>query len=89
MSIIASWFFGCFFLVTLPGTYARLLAVTWGKPVFGCFPIFYWIGFLLAFWPVEFGVLSAHRFWPVFLVTHPFLGFAVFSPWFWSALRRV
>ena len=31
-----SWF-GCFFLVTLPGTHARLLAVTWGKPVSGCF----------------------------------------------------
>ena len=50
MSIIASWFFRWFFfLVTLPGTYARLLAVTWGKPVFGCFPIFDWIGSLLGF----------------------------------------
>ena len=49
MSIIASWFFGWIFLVTLPGTYARLLAVTWGKPVFGCFPILDWIGFLLGF----------------------------------------
>ena len=49
MSIIASWFFWLFFLVTLPGTYARLLAVTWGKPVFGWFPILYWIGFFLGF----------------------------------------
>ena len=48
MSIIASWFLAVF-LVTLPGTYARLLAVTWGKPVFGCFPIFDWIGSLLGF----------------------------------------
>ena len=49
MSIIASWFFWLFFLVTLPGTSARLLAVTWGKPVFGWFPILYWIGFFLGF----------------------------------------
>ena len=49
MSIIASWFFWLVFLVTLPGTYARLLAVTWGEPVFGCFPILDWIGFLLGF----------------------------------------
>ena len=55
------------FLVTLPGTYARLLAVTWGKPVFGCFPIFDWIGFNLGFLPVEFGVLSSHGFLPVFV----------------------
>ena len=49
MSIIASWFFWLVFLVTLPGTYARLLAVTWVEPVFGCFPILDWIGFLLGF----------------------------------------
>ena len=78
MSIIASWFFGCFFLVTLPGTYARLLAVTWGKPVFGCFPILDWIGFSSwLFWRVEFGDLSAHRFLPVF--GHPSIfGFLLF-----------
>ena len=65
------------FLVTLPGTHARLLAVTWGKPVSGCFSGLWldWI-FFLAFWPVGFGSLPAHRFLPVFffLVTHPLLG---------------
>ena len=55
------------FLVTLPGTYAGLLAVTWGKPVFGCFPIFDWICFFLGFLPVEFGVLSSYGFLPVFV----------------------
>ena len=71
-------FLAVFFLVTLPGTYARLLAVTWGKPVFGCFPILDWIGFSSwLFWRVEFGVLSAHRFLPVF--GHPSIfGFLLF-----------
>ena len=67
-------FFGWFFLVTLPGTYARLLAVTWGKPVFVVFQSLIGLAFFWAFWPVEFGVLSAHRFWPVFFfVTHPWV----------------
>ena len=49
--------------MTLPGTYARLLAVTWGKPVSGCFSGLWldWI-FFLAFWPVGFGILPARRF---------------------------
>ena len=53
--------------MTLPGTYARLLAVTWGKPVFGCFSSLglVWF-FFLAFWPAEFGILPAYRFLPVF-----------------------
>ena len=66
------------FLVTLPGTHARLLAVTWGKPVSGCFfRSLAGLDFLLGFfWPVGFGILPAHRFLPVFffLVTHPLLG---------------
>ena len=72
VSIIVSWF-GCFFLVTLPGTHARLLAVTWGKPVSGCFSGLWldWI-FFLAFWPVGFGSLPAHRFFAsFFLFGHP------------------
>ena len=81
--------FWLFFLVTLPGTYARLLAVTWGKPVFGCFPILYWIGFFLAFWPVESGVLSAHGILPVFGQPSFFWAFCCFSSWSWSMRRRV
>ena len=53
--------------MTLPGTHARLLAVTWGKPVSGCFSGLWldWI-FFLAFWPVGFGSLPAHRFFASF-----------------------
>ena len=36
------------------------------------------MAFFLAFWPVEFGVLSSHGFFAGFLVTHPFLGFLLF-----------
>ena len=32
----------------------------------------------MAFWPVEFGVLSSHGFFAGFFVTHPFLGFLLF-----------
>ena len=78
------------FLVTLPGTYARLLAVTWGKPVFGCFSSLGldWL-FFLAFWPVEFGILPAHRFCQFFF-GHPssFGLFVVLLPWVWSVLKR-
>ena len=50
-------------MICKQGIYARFLAVTWGKPVFGGFPILYWIGFSSwLFWPVEFGVSSAHGF---------------------------
>ena len=51
------------FLVTLPGTYARLLAVTWGKPVFGRFSSLglVWL-FFLAFWPAEFGICQLTGF---------------------------
>ena len=66
------------FLVTLPGTYARLLAVTWGKPVFGCFPVLGWIGF--SSW--LFGLLSLAfcqlTGFASFLVTHPLVGCLLF-----------
>ena len=78
------------FLVTLPGTYARFLAVTWGKPVLVVFQSCIGLAFFLAFWPVEFGVLSSHEFLPVFWSPILIFGlFVVFSLWFWGALRRV
>ena len=71
-------FFGCFFLVTLPGTYARLLAVTWGKPVFGWFPILHWIGFFWVFLACRVWRFVSSRVFAGFLVTHPFLGFLLY-----------
>ena len=79
------------FLVTLPGTHARLLAVTWGKPVSGCFSGLWldWI-FFLAFWPVGFGILPAHRFCQFFSFGHPstFGLFVDLLPWVWSVSKR-
>ena len=61
--------------MTLPGTYARFLAVTWGKPFFVVFQSCIGLAYLLGFF--GFGVLSSHGFCR-FLVTHPFLGFLLF-----------
>ena len=55
------------FLVTLPGTHARLLAVTWGKPVSGCFS---GLGLDWLFFLAFFGLLS--------VVFCPLTGFASF-----------
>ena len=73
--------------MTLTGTYARFLAVTWGKPFFVVFQSCIGLAFLLGFF--GFGVLSSHGFLPVFGHPSIFGLFVVFSPWFWIALRSV
>ena len=73
--------------MTLPGTYARFLAVTWGKPFFVVFQSCIVLAFLLGlFWFWRF-VIS----WVLPVFGHPsiFGLFVVFSPWFWIALRSV
>ena len=76
--------------MTLLGTYARILAVTWGKPVSGCLSGLGldWL-FLLGF----FGLLSL-----VFCQLTGFAGFfghpstfgvfVVLLPWVWNVLKR-
>ena len=54
------------------------------------FPVFGWIGFSSwLFWPVECGILPAHRFCQFFF-GHPstFGWFVVLLPWVWSVLER-
>ena len=78
------------FLVTLPGTHARLLAVTWGKPVSGCFfRSLAGLAFLLGF----FGLLSVvfcqlTGFASFFGHPSTFGWFVVLLRWVWSVLER-
>ena len=79
------------FLVTLPGTHARLLAVTWGKPVSVVFPVFGWIGFsswLFGLLGLVFCQLTG--FASFFSFGHPstFGLFVDLLPWVWNVLKR-